>query len=143
LQEELQDSIRKSVASDFENQLKMAEQSALDNAEKLKEARKKELEYLQKEQDLQTKEAELHLQVQRQLMEGRAKLKEQLVKEEAERISLKDQEHLLRVRELEKQLEDQKNWRRKCAVNPNREVCNCRGSAGIVVGRIIDHQFSV
>ncbi|MBY0481186.1 MAG: DUF2130 domain-containing protein [Chitinophagaceae bacterium] len=108
LQAELQDSIRKSVSSDFENQLKMLEQTASDNAEKLKESRKKELEYLQKEQALQNREAELQINIQRQLMEEREKLKEQLIKEEAERISIKDQEYQLRVKELEKQLEDQK-----------------------------------
>jgi hypothetical protein len=73
LQEELQDTIRKDVASDFENQLKMLQQTASDSEEKLKEARKKELEFLQKEQQLKTKEEELELSVQRQLMEAREK----------------------------------------------------------------------
>lgn len=108
IQTQLQESIRKSVSSDFENQLKMLEQTAADNAEKLKESRKKELEYLQKELALQNREAELQINVQRQLMEEREKLKEQLIKEEAERISVKDQEYQLRLKELEKQLEDQK-----------------------------------
>ena len=108
LQAELQESIRKSVASDFENQLKMLQQNATDNEEKLKEARKKELEFLQKEQGLKIKEEELQLTLQRQLMEERKKLKEQLLKEETERVSLKEQEYQLRMKELEKQLEDQK-----------------------------------
>ena len=50
LQKELQESIRKSVSADYENQLKLLQQSAADNEEKLKEARRKELEFLQKEQ---------------------------------------------------------------------------------------------
>lgn len=108
LQAELQESIRKSVASDFENQLKMLQQNAADNEEKLKEARKKELEFLKKEQGLKIKEEELQLTLQRQLMEEREKLKEQLLKEETERVSLKEQEYQLRMKELEKQLEDQK-----------------------------------
>ncbi|MES2373691.1 MAG: DUF2130 domain-containing protein [Bacteroidota bacterium] len=108
LQEELQESIRKSVTNDFENQLKMLQQNASDNEEKLKEARKKELEFLQKEQSLKIKEEELQLTLQRQLMEEREKLKEQLQKEETERVSLKDQEYQLRLKELEKQLDDQK-----------------------------------
>jgi hypothetical protein len=41
-------------------------------------------------------------------MEEREKLKEQLIKEEAEKINLKDQEYQLRLKELEKQLDDQK-----------------------------------
>lgn len=108
LQEELQESIRKSVSTDFENQLKMLQQNAADNEEKLKEARKKELDFLQKEQALKTKEEELELSVQRKLITEREKLKEQLLKEESERGVLKEQEHLWRVKELEKQLEDQK-----------------------------------
>jgi hypothetical protein len=108
LQEEMQDTIRKSVESDFENQLKMLQQNAADTEEKLKESRKKELEFLQKEQSLKIKEEELQITVQRQLMEEREKLKEQLQKEELERLGLKDQEYQLRVKELEKQLDDQK-----------------------------------
>jgi hypothetical protein len=108
LQLELQESIRKSVSSDFENQLNILQQNAAENAEKLKESRKKELEYLQKEQALDNREAEMQITIQRQLLEEREKLKEQLIKEEAEKISLKDQEYLLRVKELEKQLDDQK-----------------------------------
>ena len=108
MQDELQESIRKSVATDFENQLKMLHQNAADAEEKLKDARKKELEFLQKEQSLKIKEEELQLTVQRQLMEEREKLKEQLQKEETERSSLKEQEHQLRMKELEKQLDDQK-----------------------------------
>lgn len=108
LQTELQESIKKTVSSDFENQLKLLEDAAAENAEKLKESRKKELEYLQKEQALQNREAELQINIQRQLMEEREKLKEQLLKEEAEKINLKDQEYQLRLKELEKQLDDQK-----------------------------------
>lgn len=108
LQQELQDSIRKSVAADFENQLKMLQQNASENEEKLKEARKQQLEFLQKEQALKTKEEELQLTLQKQLMEEREKLKEQLQKEESEKISLKEQEYQLRLKELEKQLDDQK-----------------------------------
>ena len=41
-------------------------------------------------------------------MDEREKLKEQLQKEETERLSLKEQEYQLRMKELEKQLDDQK-----------------------------------
>ena len=104
----LQESLRKSISTDYENQLKLLQQSAIENEEKLKEARKKELEFLQKEQALKIKEEELQLTVQRQLMDEREKLKEQFLKEENEKISLKEQEYQLRMRELEKQMEDQK-----------------------------------
>ena len=108
IQEKLTEDIRKSVAGDFENQLKLLQQNAADTEEKLREARKKELEFLQKEQALKTKEEELELSVQKKLLEERERLKEQLQKEEAEKLSLKEQEYQLRMKELEKQLDDQK-----------------------------------
>lgn len=104
----LEEVIRKSVATDFENQLQLLQQNAAENEEKLKEARKQQLEFLQKEQALKTKEEELQLTLQKQLMEEREKLKEQLQKEEAEKLNLKEQEYQLRMKELEKQLDDQK-----------------------------------
>lgn len=108
LEEELKDSLRKNIAADFENQLKLLQEADQEKEEKLKEARKKELEFLQKEQALKTKEEELELSLQRQLIEEREKLKEQLSKEEAEKLSLKEQEYQLRMKEMEKQIEDQK-----------------------------------
>lgn len=108
IQEKLTEDIRKSVAGDFENQLKLLQQNAADTEEKLRESRKKELEFLQKEQALKTKEEELELSVQKKLLEERERLKEQLQKEEAEKLSLKEQEYQLRMKELEKQLDDQK-----------------------------------
>lgn len=108
MQTEMQEAVRKSLAADYENQLKLLQQEATENAEKLKESRRKELEFLQKEQALKTREEEMQLTIQRQLMEERSKLKEQLQKEELEKISLKEQEYQLRTKELEKQIEDQK-----------------------------------
>ncbi len=108
LEEELKDGLRKNIQADFENQLKMLQEADQQKEEKLKEARKKELEFLQKEQALKTKEEELELSLQRQLIEEREKLKEQLSKEEAEKLSIKEQEYQLRMKEMEKQIEDQK-----------------------------------
>lgn len=108
LQQELQESIRRTMAADYENQLKMLQQSVIDNEEKLKEARNKELAFLQKEQELKNREAELEIQLQKRLLEERSHLTEQIRKEENERGALKETEMQLRMRELEKQLEDQK-----------------------------------
>jgi len=108
LQQELQASIRKSVTNDFENQLLLLKQADAEKDEKLKEAQRKELDYLQKEQALQIKEEELQLTLQRQLMAEREKLKEQLQKEEIEKTSIREQEFQLREKELLKQLDDQK-----------------------------------
>ena len=106
--QQLEQNLRKSLSADYENQLKILQQSAADSEEKLKESRKKELEFLQKEKALNNKEAELDLKVQRQVMEGREKMKEQLLKEENEKMSLKEQEYQMRMREMEKQIDDQK-----------------------------------
>jgi hypothetical protein len=107
IESEMQTTLRQSIAADFENQLKLLQENNRDKEEKLKLAQQKELDFLKKEQQLKTKEEELELQVQRQLMAERAALKEQLAKEEAEKAGLKDQEYLLKIKELEKQKEDQ------------------------------------
>ncbi|NCI47023.1 DUF2130 domain-containing protein [Sediminibacterium soli] len=108
LQEEIQVSIRQSISKEYENQLILLRQNAADSEEKLKDARKKELEFLQKEQSLKAREEELQITLQRQLLEEREKLKEQIQTEEKERSGLKEQEFQLRMREKDKQLEDQK-----------------------------------
>jgi hypothetical protein len=108
IQEEAQQNIRRSLAADYENQLKLLKEEKEDKEEKLKEARKKELAFLQKEQLLKNKEEELELTLNRRLLDERAKLKEQVIKEEAERMQLKEQENVLVIKELQKQLEDQK-----------------------------------
>ncbi|MBD1367092.1 DUF2130 domain-containing protein [Mucilaginibacter sp. ZT4R22] len=108
LQLTLEENLRKSIASDFENQLLMLQNSVNASAEKLKESRQKELEFLQREQSLKQKEEELELSTQRKLQEQRAELSEQIRKQETEKYSIKDTEHQLKVKEMEKQLEDQK-----------------------------------
>lgn len=107
LQQELKESIRKSVASDYENQLKMLEQSCEENSEKLKEARKNELNYLQREQKLKDKEAQLELELQRKLLHQRSQLAEQIRLEEAQKTSLKETEFQMRLAEYDKKMKDQ------------------------------------
>lgn len=106
--EQVETAIRKSVSSDYENQLNMLQQNALENEEKLKEARKRELEFLQKVQELKNKEEEMELQLQKKLQEERTSLTELIRKQEQEKNSLKENDYNLRLKELEKQLEDQK-----------------------------------
>lgn len=105
---QVEEQLRKSISSDYENKMRMLEQSANENEEKLKEARKKELDFLQKVQELKNKEAELELNLQRQLMEERDKLKEVVAKEAADKMLLKESEYQMQMQELRKQLEDQK-----------------------------------
>ena len=107
LQQELQESIRKSVVSDYETKVKMLEQSCEENSEKLKEARKKELDYLQREQKLKEKEAELELELQRKLLQQRTQLSEQIRQEEMQKITLKETEFQMRLAEYDKKMKDQ------------------------------------
>lgn len=108
LQKVLEETLRKSIASDFENKLQMLDNANKENEERLKLARSKELDFLKKEQAMKEKEAEMELEIQRKLQEQRGEMVEQIRKQEAEKTNLKDTEHQLRVKELEKQLDDQK-----------------------------------
>lgn len=104
----LEESIRKSISNDFENQLQLLKTANADNEEKLKEARKKELDFLQKEQQLKNREAELEIVLQKKLQQERSQLAEQIQKQEAEKSALKENELLLKLKEKEVQLEEQK-----------------------------------
>ncbi|MCO5945277.1 DUF2130 domain-containing protein [Mucilaginibacter flavidus] len=108
LQQQVEQSLRKSIATDFENQMLMLQSSVAEKDEKLKLGRQKELEFLQKEKALADKEAELELALQRKLQEQRNELTEQIRKQESEKFNLKDTDYQLKVKELEKQLDDQK-----------------------------------
>mgnify|MGYP002777124493 CR=1 FL=1 len=108
LQQQAEEQARKSIAGDYENKLKMAEQSSRENEEKLKLARQREMEFLKKEQLLISKEQELELQLQKMLLEERTKLAEIIRKEESEKILLKETEYQLKNKELEEKLEAQK-----------------------------------
>jgi len=108
LQQQLEQNLRKTIASDFEHKLILLENSNKESAEKLKLSRQKEMEFLQREQQLKNKEAEMELALQRKLQEQRGDLTDQIRKQESEKNSVKETEHQLRVKELEKQLDDQK-----------------------------------
>jgi hypothetical protein len=108
LQQQLEENIRKTIAADFDNQLSLLQQSNKDHEEKLKEARRKEFDFLKREQELMNKEVELELSVQRKISEERAKLAEEIRRQEEQKNAGRETEHLLRLKELEKQLDDQK-----------------------------------
>jgi len=105
---ELENNLKKNIALEYEAQLEQFQKNATESEIKLQAARVKEVAFLQKEQDLKTKEAELEVTLQRQLIEERGKLQEQLAKEEAKKNNLKEQQFAMRTKELEKQIEDQK-----------------------------------
>jgi hypothetical protein len=107
-QQETEALIRKSLSSDFENQLRLLQETNKENEEKLKASRQKEAEFLRKEQDLKNKEEEIELTVQKQLQIAREKLSEDIRKIEEQKVLAKETEYQLRLKELEKQLDDQK-----------------------------------
>lgn len=108
LQTEITEQLKKNIASDYEHKIKLMQENETKLQQQANEHRQKELDFLKKLQDIQTKEAELELELQRKLNAERELLKQQIQKEELERISIKDQEHQLKVKELEKQIEDQR-----------------------------------
>ncbi len=61
-----------------------------------------------KHQELQNREQELELSLQKRLIQERTRLMEQIRREEADRNNLKDTEYQMRPKEMEKQLEDQR-----------------------------------
>ncbi|MEO6584350.1 MAG: DUF2130 domain-containing protein [Ferruginibacter sp.] len=105
---ELQENLRKSIAADYANEVHLLKQNNADAEEKLKEARKKELEFMQQKKALENKEVELELTLQKKLQDEKITITEQIKKQEQERSALKEREQQLKMRELEKQLEDNK-----------------------------------
>ena len=108
LEEEIQKQLTRSITSDFEHKLRLLEQSNQDQEEKLKMARRKELEYLQREAMLKNREEELELTVERKLQAERSRLSEDIRKMEEQKIAVKEENYQFKVKELEKQLNDQK-----------------------------------
>ena len=108
METEMQLQLRKSIAADYENELKLLKQNNLENEERLRTARQKELEFLKKEQELKNREQEMEIILQKKLMEERSVLSQQIRKEEVERTNIKETEYQLKVKELEKQLDDQR-----------------------------------
>lgn len=108
METELQEKLRKSISNDYENQLKILQQSNHDSEEKLKMARQKELDFLKKVQDLKNKEEEMEIDLQKKLAAERSLLTELIRKQEKEKNEIKETEYSLKLRELEKQLADQK-----------------------------------
>lgn len=108
IQNELTEQLKKNISGEYEHKLKLMQDNEANMSKQVTEFRQKELEFLKQVQAIQAKEAELELELQRKLNTERESLKAQIQKEEAERLSIKDQEHVLKVKELEKQLDDQR-----------------------------------
>jgi hypothetical protein len=108
IQIKLEEDIRKTIHSDFENRITILKQSNEEQQEKLKAARQKELEFLQKEQALKIKEEELEISLQRKLQDERSRMAEEIRRIEEQKNLSRETEHQLQIKEKEKQLEDQR-----------------------------------
>jgi hypothetical protein len=108
IENELAEKLKKEVGTQYEQKIKAMQQNESAMRKQVKDFQEKELEFLKQVQIIQAKEAELELELQRKLVKERESLKAQIQKEETERGSLKDQEYQLKVKELEKQLDDQR-----------------------------------
>jgi len=108
IENELAEKLKKDLGAQYDHKIKVMQQSESAMSKQVKDFQEKELEFLKQVQAIQAKEAELELELQRKLIAERENLKAQILKEELERGSLKDQEYQLKVKELEKQLEDQR-----------------------------------
>jgi hypothetical protein len=108
MESEIQEKLRKTISTDFENQVRLLQQSNTENEEKLKSARQKELEFLKKEKELRTKSEEMEIELEKKLAAERTLLTDQIRKQEKEKNDILQTEYSLKLRELEKQLSDQK-----------------------------------
>jgi len=108
LQASVSENLRKSISADFENQLKVLDNTNKENEEKLKTARQKELEYLQLANEMKRKEEEMELTIQKKMAEEREKMAVDIRAIENQRLQNAEHEFKLKLAEKEKQLEDQK-----------------------------------
>ena len=108
IENELAEKLKKDLGAQYDHKIKVMQQSESAMSKQVKDFQEKELEFLKQVQAIQAKEAALELELQRKLIAERENIKAQILKEELERGSLKDQEYQLKVKELEKQLEDQR-----------------------------------
>jgi hypothetical protein len=104
----LQEQARQAAAKDFENRLLVLTEQAEASAEKLREARHRELEFLRKEEALKAEAEERQLAFERDKQAARAEMLEAFRKDEAERLRLRDEANGLKTKELETQLDAQR-----------------------------------
>lgn len=122
MQESLQEQIRKSVAGDFENRMKIMQQCLDDNEEKLKEARRKELQVLQLEKQLADQKEEMELRMQKELLEKQKQIEEQASRraQEAQELKLKEKEH--QIDQMKKLIEEMKRKSEQSSMQLQGEV---------------------
>lgn len=108
MQLRMEESLTKKISADFENQLAILKHTNETHEEKLKEARKQQLDFMKKEEELRLKEAEWELSIQKTIQEERLRITEEVRKLEDQKAAGKETAFQLKLKELEKQLDDQK-----------------------------------
>lgn len=98
---QIEDQLKKKLEGDYETQMKFLQQQNTENEQRLADARKKELDFLKKEQEILNREKEMELEMQKLLNEEKGKLTDSIRKQEEDK-------NLMKFKEYEKQLEDQK-----------------------------------
>jgi hypothetical protein len=108
IQQDMQEQIRKSVAGDYENKLKLLQEAVTDGEEKVKRARAKEMEVLQLQKQLKNQKDELELQLEKKLMDRTREIEEREGKRarEVQELKLKEKEH--QIEQMKKLIEEMK-----------------------------------
>ncbi len=104
----LKKELRLEIQADFQHQLAMKDDAKKETEEKLKVQRQKELELMKKMQEMEDLKNHLEIETQKQLIEERGKILVEVKTMEDARYKLREQEHQMKLKELEKQLADQK-----------------------------------
>jgi hypothetical protein len=108
LEENLSHQLKKNIAEEYDGQLKHFQQLLNEKEEKVARARQVEMEALQLKERLIMQEQEMDIKLKRSLLEERERLQDILKKEEEERTKVRNLEYEMKLKELEKQLDDQR-----------------------------------
>lgn len=105
---QVEEELRQSMAAEYQVKLKFMEEKEQRQAAELQEAQRLKLDLLRLKEEMATKEAALSLQMEKTLLEERARMQEQMKREAQEWQRQKDQQAAMKIAELEKQLSDQR-----------------------------------
>lgn len=100
--------VSKKLEEESAERLQLAREEAERQKEKLREASQREVDFLKRLQEAEDAKAQMEIKTQRLLMEEQARIREAIKKEEEEKARLRDEQHSMKLRELEKQLDDQR-----------------------------------
>ncbi len=142
IQVEVREQLAKTVATEYENRIKMLEETNTSAETKLKEARQKELDFLKKEQQLKDKEQELEISLQKKLIQEREELSRKIQQQENERMNQKEKEFQMKLQEMQLQLEQQKKLAEEMQRKAEQSSMQRQGEAQeILLEKILRENF--